>query len=124
MDSVCVGGDEAGPASEKENGKASTSKQDKEDNVEIEEKKVKEEEESVAALVQEEDDLVMVKKQRPTIVLHSQKMKELKDLLLAEKLNTHAISLHLTAQSQVQVGKKGRNDDGGNGMRPKRARRD
>lgn len=60
----------------------------------------------------------------PTIILHSQKMKELKDLLLAEKLNTHAISLHLTAQSQVQVGKRGRGDVDGNNLRPKRARRE
>ena len=59
-----------------------------------------------------------------TIVLHSQKMKELKDLLLAEKLNTHAISLHLTAQSQVQVGKKSRTDADGNNVRPKRTRRE
>ncbi|XP_050511940.1 menin [Diabrotica virgifera virgifera] len=59
---------------------------------------------------------------RPTIVLHSQKMKQLKDLLLAEKLNTQAISLHLTAQSQVQIGKKGRGD--GDNIRPKRARRE
>lgn len=51
-------------------------------------------------------------------------MKELKDLLPAEKLNTHAISLHLTAQSQVQVGKKGRGDTEGVAMRPKRARRE
>lgn len=61
---------------------------------------------------------------RPTVVLHSQKMKELKDLLLAEKLNTHAISLHLTAQSQVQVGKKGRGDSESYSVRPKRTRRD
>ncbi|KDR24179.1 Menin, partial [Zootermopsis nevadensis] len=45
---------------------------------------------------------------RPRLTLHSQKMKGLKDLLLAEKLNTHAISLQLTAQSQVQVSRKGR----------------
>ncbi|XP_052867387.1 menin isoform X1 [Anopheles cruzii] len=38
---------------------------------------------------------------RPIIVLYSQKMKGLKDLLLAEKLNTNAISLQITAQSQV-----------------------
>lgn len=44
----------------------------------------------------------------PKITLHSQKMIGLKDLLLAEKLNTHAISLQLTAQSQVQISKKGR----------------
>lgn len=61
---------------------------------------------------------------RPTIILHSHKMKELKDLLLAEKLNTHAISLHLTAQSQVQVGKKTRGETEGNNVRPKRVRRE
>ncbi|CAH0560130.1 unnamed protein product [Brassicogethes aeneus] len=59
----------------------------------------------------------------PTVILHSQKMKELKDLLLAEKLNTHAISLHLTAQSQVQIGKKTRGDSS-DSVRPKRTRRD
>lgn len=60
---------------------------------------------------------------KPMVMLYSQKMKGLKDLLLAEKLNTHAISLHLTAQSQVQVGKKGRNEVDVC-SRPKRARRD
>ncbi|XP_065158193.1 menin [Atheta coriaria] len=70
-----------------------------------------------------QDDLIECETARPTIILHSQKMKELKDLLLAEKLNTHAISLHLTAQSQVQVGKKGRETDGHN-VRPKRTRRE
>jgi menin len=63
----------------------------------------------------------------PRITLYSQKMKGLKDLLLAEKLNTHAVSLQLTAQSQVQIGKKTR---GGEevvstiGQRPKRTRRE
>lgn len=53
------------------------------------------------------DDLLLPK--RPEITLYSQKMKGLKDLLLGEKLNTHAISLQLTAQSQVHVaGKKSR----------------
>ena len=41
---------------------------------------------------------------RPRLHLRSHKMAGLKDLLLAEKLNTHAISLQLTAQSQVQLG--------------------
>lgn len=50
------------------------------------------------------DDALIPK--RPEITLYSQKMKGLKDLLLAEKLNTHAISLQVTAQSQVQVGGK------------------
>lgn len=61
----------------------------------------------------------------PRIVLYSHKMKGLKDLLLNEKLNTHAISLQLTAQSQVQVGKKTRgNDEIGINQRPKRTRRE
>lgn len=50
------------------------------------------------------DDVIMPK--RPEITLYSHKMKGLKDLLLADKLNTHAISLQVTAQSQVQVGGK------------------
>ncbi|KYN04868.1 Menin [Cyphomyrmex costatus] len=63
--------------------------------------------------------------ERPRITLYSQKMKGLKDLLLAEKLNTHAISLQLTAQSQVQIGKKSRgSDDVGVSQRPKRTRRE
>lgn len=63
--------------------------------------------------------------ERPRITLYSQKMKGLKDLLLAEKLNTHAISLQLTAQSQVQIGKKSRgSDDMGVSQRPKRTRRE
>jgi len=41
---------------------------------------------------------------RPKLRLHSRKMAGLKEVLLAEKLNTSAISLQLTAQSQVQVG--------------------
>lgn len=63
--------------------------------------------------------------EKPRIILYSQKMKGLKDLLLAEKLNTHAISLQLTAQSQVQIGKKPRgSDDVGVSQRPKRTRRE
>lgn len=50
------------------------------------------------------DDALVPK--RPEITLYSQKMKGLKELLLGEKLNTHAISLQVTAQSQVQVGGK------------------
>lgn len=61
---------------------------------------------------------------RPIVYLRSQKMRGLKDLLLAEKLNTQAIQLQLTAQSQVQVGKKGRGDSDGVGIRPKRTRRE
>lgn len=76
--------------------------------------------------VQDQSDLKS--RGRPRLTLRSQKMKGLKDLLLAEKLNTHAISLQLTAQSQVQVSKKGRGglepDVTAMGMRAKRARRD
>ncbi|XP_055639128.1 menin [Toxorhynchites rutilus septentrionalis] len=69
---------------------------------------------------------------RPMISLYSQKMKGLKDLLLAEKLNTNAISLQITAQSQVQVGgKKSRSQSGTQPVqeneantRSKRARRE
>uniref|UniRef100_A0A1B0CER7 Menin n=1 Tax=Lutzomyia longipalpis TaxID=7200 RepID=A0A1B0CER7_LUTLO len=53
------------------------------------------------------DDEDELRPKRPVIMLYSHKMKGLKDLLLAEKLNTHAISLQVTAQSQVG-GKKGR----------------
>ncbi|KAJ8673357.1 hypothetical protein QAD02_004619 [Eretmocerus hayati] len=67
--------------------------------------------------------------ENPRITLYSQKMKGLKDLLLSEKLNTHAVSLQLTAQSQVQIGKKTRNSNcdevvGVAGQRPKRTRRE
>uniref|UniRef100_A0A2M4BF74 Menin n=1 Tax=Anopheles marajoara TaxID=58244 RepID=A0A2M4BF74_9DIPT len=62
------------------------------------------EEQSRQNKVEEEEEITEPK--RPVIVLYSQKMKGLKDLLLAEKLNTNAISLQITAQSQVQVGGK------------------
>lgn len=63
---------------------------------------------------------------QPIITLYSQKMKGLKELLLAEKLNTHAISLQVTAQSQVQVGgKKNRHAIGSfNYSTSKRSRRE
>ncbi|XP_049511703.1 menin isoform X2 [Dermacentor silvarum] len=48
-----------------------------------------------------------------TVTLSSQKMAGLKDLLLAEKLNTSAIQLQLTAQSQVQVVKRGQSNPAG-----------
>lgn len=48
----------------------------------------------------------IIEPKRPEITLYSRKMKGIRDLLLAEKLNTHAISLQVTAQSQVQVGGK------------------
>ena len=62
---------------------------------------------------------------RVSMRLHSVKMRGLKGLLCAEKLNTSAIQLQLTAQSQTEVkkGKTGEDDFGGSG-RPKRARRD
>ena len=62
------------------------------------------------------------------LVLRSAKMKALKDLLLAEKLNSSAIKLQLTAQSQVHLkhtkvaGDKVGNHDWGVGR--KRTRRD
>ncbi|CAB0008137.1 unnamed protein product [Nesidiocoris tenuis] len=62
------------------------------------------------------------RKSTPKLVLYSRKMRGLKDLLLAEKLNTQAISLQLTAQSQVQFNKKGAKDEPV-GSRPKRTRR-
>ena len=64
-------------------------------------------------------------KARVSMRLHSVKMRGLKGLLCAEKLNTSAIQLQLTAQSQTEV-KKGKvgEDDSGGGGRPKRARRE
>lgn len=72
---------------------------------------------------------------KPKLYLRSHKMAGLKDLLLSEKLNTHAISLQLTAQSQVQLGGRklrgeeakdakqdGRTDS--NLSRPKRTRKE
>lgn len=47
----------------------------------------------------DDDDPLQYMLKKPVITLYSQKMKGLKDLLLAEKLNTHAISLQVTAQS-------------------------
>lgn len=64
---------------------------------------------STGPVFKETADHEIIVPKRPEIILYSQKMKGLKDLLLGEKLNTHAISLQLSAQSQVQiVGKKGR----------------
>lgn len=122
------GGDEPPVTPTKENGTvASTSKQEEKQEIKTPVKEIKKVEEEIKKPEEEtknEEDETPVQTTRPTVVLHSQKMKELKDLLLAEKLNTHAISLHLTAQSQVQVGKKGRGDSESYGMRPKRTRRD
>uniref|UniRef100_A0A182IN88 Menin n=1 Tax=Anopheles atroparvus TaxID=41427 RepID=A0A182IN88_ANOAO len=70
-----------------------------------EEETIKLEGEKPSVKETEERDIDLQPK-RPIIVLYSQKMKGLKDLLLTEKLNTNAISLQITAQSQVQVGGK------------------
>lgn len=74
------------------------------------------------------DDFDLHAPKRPTIILKSRKMKGLKDLLLAEKLNTNAISLQITAQSHIG-NKKSRSSLGGDdsnvdGSRPKRTRRE
>lgn len=75
------------------------------------------------------DDFDLHTPKRPIITLKSRKMKGLKDLLLAEKLNTNAISLQITAQSHIGS-KKSRscsaNDDTtiADGSRPKRTRRE
>lgn len=75
------------------------------------------------------EEMEAVANSHPTTVLYSHKMKGLKDLLLAEKLNTHAISLHLTAQSQVFVNKKQKvgevvDQNAHCSIRPKRVRRE
>ncbi|KAK3878017.1 hypothetical protein Pcinc_017315 [Petrolisthes cinctipes] len=65
----------------------------------------------------------------PPVRLASAKMRGLRDLLLADKLNSQAISLQLTAQSQVTMSKK-RGTSGGEiesthaGGRSKRSRRE
>lgn len=60
------------------------------------------------------------------LFLHSTKMKEMKDLLTAKKLNANAIKLHLTAQSQVIVkhSRSGADASYGYGKPIKRLRRD
>lgn len=81
--------------------------------------------ESEASTSKEIPNELPITNRQPKIILHSQKMIGLKDLLLAEKLNTHAISLQLTAQSQVQISKKGRGSLESEPMgRPKRTRRE
>lgn len=61
-----------------------------------------------------------------TLFLHSTKMKEMKYLLTAKKLNANAIKLHLTAQSQVIVkhSRTGADASYGYGKPIKRLRRD
>jgi len=74
-------------------------------------------------------------KAKRKLYLRSHKMAGLKELLLSEKLNTHAISLQLTAQSQVQLGGRKLREDtkeiknekdtrDPNSSRPKRARKE
>lgn len=74
-------------------------------------------------------------KAKRKLYLRSHKMAGLKELLLSEKLNTHAISLQLTAQSQVQLGGRKLREDtkeiknekdtrDPNSYRPKRARKE
>ena len=80
---------------------------------------------------------VAAKSPKPRLYLRSHKMAGLKDLLLSEKLNTHAISLQLTAQSQVQLGGRTKRGDeaakdpakqdgrdANNPSRPKRTRKE
>lgn len=74
------------------------------------------------------DDYDLQTPKKPIITLKSRKMRGLKELLLAEKLNTNAISLQITAQSHIG-GKKSRGnvncDDASNDTaRPKRSRRE
>lgn len=68
---------------------------------------------------------------RPRVTLYSHKMAALKPLLLAERLNTHALQLQLTAQSQLQrpqaPAKKRDDEDATHSLptaRAKRARRE
>lgn len=90
---------------------------------------VRKKDEISCVIKKETDDIKLTE---PEVTLYSQKMKGLKDIFLAEKLNTNAISLQITAQSQVS-GKKPRSGSTGGGCygsdfdmtsRPKRARRD
>lgn len=48
------------------------------------------------------DQLTAAVNSRPRVTLYSHKMAALKPLLLAGRLNTHALQLQLTAQSQLQ----------------------
>lgn len=66
---------------------------------------------------------------RPRVTLYSHKMAALKPLLLAERLNTHALQLQLTAQSQLQrpqapVKRRDDEDAAAPTPRAKRARRE
>lgn len=58
----------------------------------------------------QQPDKAVLPASKPRLYLRSHKMAGLKDLLMSEKLNTHAISLQLTAQSQVQLGGRAKNN--------------
>lgn len=64
--------------------------------------------EAIVPKFEVKEDVDICEPKPPVVTLYSQKMKGLKDLLLAEKLNTQAISLQVTAQSQVYVVNKKR----------------
>lgn len=72
------------------------------------------------------DDFDIHTPKKPSVVLKSRKMKGLKDLLLAEKLNTNAISLQITAQSHIgnKKSRSSTSDETGDSTRPKRTRRE
>ncbi|XP_076045105.1 menin 1 isoform X2 [Oratosquilla oratoria] len=75
-------------------------------------------------LVEDDVDPSEMMHRSPPVHLASAKMRGLRDLLLADKLNSQAISLQLTAQSQVTLSKKrGATDpEPGPVGRPKRTR--
>lgn len=60
----------------------------------------------------------------PKLTLHSEKMKGLKKILIAEKLNASAIKLQLTAQSQVQLKHSKVSSEYGFSLPRKRTRRE
>ncbi|KAG7306231.1 hypothetical protein JYU34_008834 [Plutella xylostella] len=74
------------------------------------------------------DQLTAAVNSRPKVTLFSHKMAALKPLLLAGRLNTHALQLQLTAQSQLQrphaPAKRRDDDDAAPTARAKRARRE
>lgn len=72
------------------------------------------------------DDFDIHTPKKPSVTLKSRKMKGLKDLLLAEKLNTNAISLQITAQSHIgnKKSRSSMSDETADNSRPKRTRRE
>ncbi|XP_064084784.1 menin-like isoform X3 [Macrobrachium nipponense] len=76
-------------------------------------------------LTEEDIDPSEVLHRWPLVKLASAKMRGLRDLLLADKLNSQAISLQLTAQSQVTTKKRGGNElESPHPGRSKRTRRE